>query len=91
MATNDYAERPDVLAYRVKQAGDEIKSLNVWRREVEAELVRNREQVGAMRADIQDLTDGFNSLRRTLLAFAFTIAGSAVVFALAILAATGKV
>lgn len=43
-----------------------------------------------MRNDIQTLTTGFQGLRRALIGFALTIAGSCVVFALSVLIATGK-
>lgn len=88
MATDAYSERPDVLAYRVNRNSDAIRELADWRRDVDKERATTKEQVGAMREDIVALTAGFDSLRRTLLGFAFTIAGSAIVFALAILAAT---
>jgi len=91
MEAGAFEEQPGVLAYRVRKHGETLTKLEDWRREVDEERATTKQTIGFMRDDIKDLTSGFDSLRKTLLAFAFTIAGSAVVFALSILIATGKV
>lgn len=52
--------------------------------------VKQKEQLTYMATAISNLGDEVKSLRRVIVGFALTIAGSAVVFAFAILASTGK-
>lgn len=92
MAANELD--PRVLDWRIRQVEstqkDNLRDYGEWRREVDDERATTREQMKYMRSDIQALTSGFNGLRKTLIGFAMTIAASALVFALSVLAATGK-
>ncbi len=86
-----FEDNPRLLAYQIRQNTERLERLNEWRREVDttraAEKVRMDNLVGAM----EDLAKSVDGIRRALVGFALTIAGSAVVFALSILVATGKV
>ena len=62
-----------------------------WRPQVDADRVLFRAQIANLLHDLEELTNAVNSLRRTILGFAFSIAGSAILFALTVLAATGKI
>lgn len=73
----------DLWRWRERFADDHDK----WRREVDAD----RRDLHHLVETVEELAKSFDGLRKTLIAFAFTIAGSAVVFALSILVATGKV
>lgn len=92
MSTNELD--PAVLSWRIGQIElaqkDHVKDVEVWRRTVDEERSTTKEQIKYMRGDISDLTSGFNGLRKALIGFALTIAVSCLVFALSILAATGK-
>jgi hypothetical protein len=48
-------------------------------------------KVNELEGKVDTLNDSFESLRKVLLGFALSIAGSAVVFALTVLTATGKI
>jgi uncharacterized coiled-coil DUF342 family protein len=86
-----YEEQPGVLAYRVRKTAETVKVLEEWRREVDREAATTKQELRYLTDEIKDLTESFNSLRKTLLGFAFTVAGSALVFALTVLLATGRV
>lgn len=79
-------EGETVLEYRVRELGGFRKEMERWRRHVDDD---RRDFRNAMN-DMQTLGQAFNGLRRTLIGFAFTIAGAAVVFSLTVLTATGK-
>jgi hypothetical protein len=82
---SDYRRR-DELSFRVGEMWRAREGWDQWRREVDAD----RQALQYMREDLHDLAVAFNGLRKTLLGFAFSIAGAAVVFALTVLTATGK-
>ncbi len=80
----------NVLGYRVGENSKHILRLQDWRSEVDKERAARAIEMENMSEAIANLTETVNGLRKALLGFAFTIAGSAVVFALSILVATGK-
>lgn len=80
----------DVLRWRVGKNEERITKLDDWRRDVDYERASNKEIITQTSKDVVTLTAAFDSLRKTLIQFAFTIAISAIIFALGILAATGK-
>lgn len=91
---SDYtADSPDrnVLIYRVSELARTVRDLTTWRREVDVERERIRNASTALEERVAELQQSVDSLRRTLLGFAFTIAGSAIVFSLSVLIATGKI
>jgi len=75
-----------LLRYEVDELKKFRDSTEEWRRRVD----QDRRDLEYLRKDVADLTVAFNSLRRMLLAFSFSIAGSAVLFALSVLLATHK-
>lgn len=73
----------DLWEWRKRFVDDHEK----WRREVDDD----RRDLTHLIETVDNLAKSFNDLRKTLVAFAFTIAGSAVVFSLSVLIATGKI
>ncbi len=72
----------------------EVKELKRWRDDTEAwrRLVdSDRRDLAFLRSDVTELTLAVNALRKMLLTFALSVAGSAVVFALTVLISTGKI
>ena len=76
-----------LLRYEVNELKDFRRETEQWRRSVD----QDRRDLAYLRAEMDDLTKAFNSLRRMLLTFALSIAGSAVVFALSVLIATHRI
>lgn len=79
-------EEGGLIRYEVdglKKFRDETEQ---WRRAVD----QDRRDLEYLRTDVADLTKAFNSLRRMLLTFAMSIAGSAIIFSLSILVATRR-
>ncbi len=58
-----------------------------WRRQVDID----RRDLEYLREEMKELVSAVTALRKMLLTFAFSISGSAVVFALTVLIATGKI
>lgn len=73
-------------AYEVREMRKFREETEQWRRQVDID----RAELKHLIADMGTLTTAFNSMRRMLLTFALTIAGSAVIFALSVLAATNR-
>ena len=89
-AVDDNGGTFGVLRWRVDKNEEKLIKLDEWRREVDIERASMREIVSQISKDVAELSNAFNGLRKTLVMFAFTIAGSSIVFALGILAATGR-
>lgn len=84
-------ENEALLPFRVKQNTEKISKLEEWRSEVDQERATRAEQMTTMSDAVFNLSDKVDGLGKILIGFAFSIAGSSIVFALAILAATGKI
>jgi len=76
-----------VLRYEVDELKKFRDETERWRRNVD----QDRRDLAYLRNEMDDLTKAFNSLRRMLLTFALSIAGSAVVLALSVLLATHRI
>lgn len=50
----------------------------------------SRRDVDALAGDVRELKDEVKSLRRAIIAFSFTVAGSAIVFAFTVVQLTGS-
>jgi septal ring factor EnvC (AmiA/AmiB activator) len=79
-------EASGLLRYEVDELKKWRQETEQWRRHVDDD----RRDLTYLRTDVADLTKAFNSLRRMLLTFALSIAGSAIIFALSILIATRR-
>lgn len=77
----------NVILYRIGRNEKRLDEVEKWRRDVDDD----RQDLKYLQAEVSKLAKTVDGLRKTLLAFAFTIAGSAVVFALTVLIATGKI
>jgi hypothetical protein len=75
-----------VLRYELDELKKFREDTERWRRNVD----QDRRDLEFLRKDVGELTKAFNSMRRMLLTFALSIAGSAVVFALTVLIATQR-
>jgi hypothetical protein len=80
-----------VLLYRVKELARQVAELVSWRRDVDRERVELRLDARTLAEEMQELKKVVDGLRKALIGFALTIAGSALVFALTILASSGKI
>lgn len=80
-----------VLLYRVRELARQVAELVSWRRDVDQERVQLRADAKTLADEMQELKRAVDTLRKTILGFALTIAGSAVVFALTILASSGRI
>jgi hypothetical protein len=80
-----------VLLYRVRELARQVAELVNWRRDVDQERVQLRSDAKTLADEMSELKRAVDTLRRTILGFALTIAGSAIVFALTILASSGRI
>ncbi len=87
MSTTDLS----VLGYQVRTHEDALKSLRHWRGNTDVKMQALDGKLDQVSRDVAALGEAVVSLRRTVMAFSFTVAGSAVVFAFSVLAATGRV
>jgi hypothetical protein len=77
------------LPYRVKELERVVDNLNTAVDKLMTTIATHEEQIsgqGGLRAAINSLAEDVRSLRRVIIGFAITVAGSAVVFAFATLA-----
>lgn len=87
-----------VLRYQVEQQGRRLDALEEWRRAMDTEVTTLKANVFRIRDDVHDITtkdvpalsNKLDGVHRRLSQFAFTVAGSTLVFALSVLVATGK-
>jgi len=80
-------EASAIIRYEVDELKKFRDETERWRRNVD----KDRRDLEYLRNDVRDLTQAFNSLRRVLLTFAFSIAGSSILVALSVLLATHKI
>lgn len=78
---------PTILQHEVSELKKWQAETEAWRRHVD----RDRRDLEFLRQDVTALTEAVNGLRKMLLTFSMSVAGSAVVFALSVLIATGKI
>lgn len=76
--------------YRLRTLERIVEVLQEWRRTVDSTLDRRDERFKTMEEKVDTLVKSMDALRRVLVGFALTIAGSAIAFALTVLIATGK-
>jgi predicted esterase len=81
----------DVTQYRIRENTRQLQELLRWRSEVDQSNAAQKVTIENMAAAVEALAETVDGLRKVIIGFAFSIAGSAIVFALAILAATGKI
>lgn len=94
-----YEDTPEVpnivlLAERQRGLARSVGDLLKWRNGrdgMDAWRAVTDDRMEALEHKIDGLTKSVDALRRTILAFAFTVAGSCIVFALSVLIATGKI
>lgn len=79
-----------VLADRVRGLSRSMGDLMKWRGEVDVERERLRGDATNLAMEMKDLKKAVDTLRKTILGFALTVAGAAIVFALTVLSSSGK-
>lgn len=95
-AYEDTPEVPNIVLLAERQRGlaRSVGDLLKWRNGrdgMDAWRAVTDDRLEGLEGKIVALTRAVDALRRTILAFAFTIAGSCIVFALSVLIATGKI
>lgn len=91
MATYENTDRGDALPYRLRRAEEAVERLVSWRGRVDTTMAKREEQYKNMEEKVDGLVRTVDSLRKDILGFALSIAGSAIVFSLSVLIATGKI
>lgn len=79
-----------VLRYRVENNSKRIDRIEEWRTIVDEDRTTVKGDLRNLHKDNVEMKEAMDGMRKTLVAFAFTLAGSAVVFAFSVLVATGK-
>jgi hypothetical protein len=82
---------PGIILYRIRELAKTVAELVNWRRDVDQERVQLRLDAKSLAEEMAELKRVVDGLRKALIGFALTIAGSAVIFALTILASSGKI
>lgn len=77
-----YEERPDVLAYRVRDQGVDIRELKEWRREVDGERSARTVEFKDLHDDMVELKSMVMKALWTLVGLIVTIAASAAAIVL---------
>lgn len=80
----------NVTLYRLGELAKTVQALVKWRGEVDVERERLRNDAKTLAEDMKDVKQSVDTLRKTILGFALTIAASTVVFALTILSSSGR-
>ena len=80
-------EANTLLRYEVDELKRFREDVEQWRRRVD----QDRRDLDYLRKEVEALTVAFNSLRRMLLTFALSIAGSSILFAVSVLLATHRI
>lgn len=78
------------IPFRVATNEKRLDRIEEWRSRVDAKGATQSEQIRQFHEDVADLRREVRGLRRTMMTLSTSIAVSAVVFALSILSATGK-
>ncbi len=82
---------PSVVMYRLRELGRSVRELIEWRRTVDEERTNLRNTAKTLADEMVEVKKSLDTLRKTIVGFALTIAVSAVTFALTVLIATGKI
>jgi hypothetical protein len=81
---------PGLLAYKLRENTRRLGVVEDWRRDVDIDRNTFRGKIDGLSEDVQTMGNEVKSLRRALLSFALSVAGSAIIFALTVLIATGR-
>jgi hypothetical protein len=84
-------DKDGVLVYRLGQVEDDVKDVLTWRRDVDTDRTAMREQIRVNTELLARTSDQIESVKRTLVGFAITIAASAIIFSFSILVSSGKI
>lgn len=96
MDVNTHVESHDygdggALRYRLRNIEDALKGLEDWRGEVQPKVAVQAERLDRQERLLSELVIELKNVQGSLTRLSLTIAGSAIVFGLTILAATGKI
>lgn len=91
MEAGTWDQRPEVMAERLAAAREDLRDLKSFRRIAEQAQVRTEGEIESLEEAVKTIAKGLEGVRTTLTRFAFTVAGSAIVFSFSVLVATGKI
>lgn len=81
----------DAFPFRLRQVERGVDELKTWRGKVDTTMATREEQQRQLVEKVDELSTAVDSLRKVIIGFALSIAGSSIVFALSVLIATGKI
>lgn len=79
-----------LLRFRVQQNSERLGKIEDWRTRVDEDRTAVKGELQSLHRDLATVGNAVEGMRRVLIGFALTIAGSSVVFAFSVLLATGK-
>ena len=79
-----------LLRYRVDQLRQDVDRTDRWREATAQRNAAREVEYATLKDDVAALRDDVRGLRRVLIGLTCSIAGSAIIFGLTVLAATGK-
>ena len=81
----------ELLRERVSELRSDMGEMKKWRRFVDKDRTEFAIEIKGLRDDVREVERAVAGLRRMLIMFALTIAGSALVFGFSVLTATGRI
>lgn len=88
MSTEEFAA---AFPFRLRQVENGLRELTAWKGHVDTDRATQKQTIESLDKRMVTLTQSVDSLRKVILGFALSVAGSAIVFALSVLIATGKI
>jgi hypothetical protein len=79
---------PKFLGYRLREIARQVADLVKWKSEVDLERQQLRGDAKTLAGEMAELKRAVDTLRKTILGFALTIAASSVIFALTVYASS---
>jgi hypothetical protein len=84
-------ENGGLLRYRVNRNSDRLDAFEKWKSEVDIERATVKQQLTGIREDVHDIAGEVKGFRRMAFAVLISCSTAIVVFALNILAGTGRI
>jgi hypothetical protein len=90
MNGEEYGERPDVLAYRVKAQGKSLKELNTWRRVVDRSMIKAERDIVGLEDAFDRVETSLADVQKVLIGLLVAISVSAIGVSFSLLLSAGK-
>ena len=91
MEPTPFDQKPEVMAERLQSLREDVRDLKKARSAADALLIRQGGKIEDLEKAVGTITTGLDRVNTTMTRFALTIAASAVIWGLGVLAATGKI